>query len=151
MTLLGRVLKPHGLKGEVRVLPIESGLYRKAVGSVLILRRKHRKLSLKIEKVKRSPRYLIIKFEGINSLEEAEALRGFEIVGKEEKANPVEGKKAVAGGRVLGIVKEVLPIPMNPVVVIETYSGKELLVPMKFCMEKENVLEVNLPPGLEEL
>ncbi len=151
MTLLGRILKPHGLKGEVRVLPIEFALQEKGVGSVLTLKRKHRELRLKIETIRRGPRYLIIKFEGINSLEEAEALRGFEILGEETKAPTLEGKKAMAGGRILGIVKEVLPIPMNPVVVIETDSGKEILVPKKFCMEKENVVEVNLPPGLEEI
>ncbi len=148
---MGRVLKPHGLKGEVRVLPIEFDLHKKEAGSALILKRKHRELRLKIKKIRRGPGYLIIKFEEINSLQEAEGLRGFEIFGECERAKTLEGKKAMAGDRLLGIVKEVIQIPMNPVVVIETDSGREILVPMKFCAEKGDMVEVNLPPGLEEL
>ncbi len=151
MILLGRVLKPHGLKGEVRVLPINSSLESLESGTVLFLKRKNREIHLTLEHAREGPKYLILRFREISSLEQAESLRGFEIYGEGEKSPSLEGKKLFAGGRLIGVVREIMEIPFNTVLVLETPSGKELLVPLSLCKERGDHLEAELPEGLEEI
>jgi len=151
LTLLGRILRPHGLRGELRVLPINPSLEKKGVGTVLTLKRREEELSFILEGIRRSGKFLLIKLKGVDSVEEAEELRGFEIYGEGEEGQSLAGRKVFSKGKLMGEIGEILEIPANPVAVVKTPSGKEVLVPLNLCEDRGDWLEANLPEGLEEL
>ncbi len=151
MTLLGRILKPHGLRGELRVLLINPLLEKKGLGSVLILKRKEQELSFVLEGLRKSGKFLLIKLEGVDSIEEAEELRGFEIYGEGEEGQSLVGKRIFNQGKLMGEIVEVMEIPANPVAVVKTTDGREILVPLNLCKDRGDRLEAHLPEGLEEL
>ncbi|GEM_PF-2987169 len=153
MTLLGRVLRPHGLSGELRVLPINFSLEKRSTGSVLIFRRKGEERALTVERLRKGGRFLLLKLREINSIDEAEALRGYEIYGEEdeeETPGPV-GKQVFHGEKLLGTVIDVMEIPGNFVAVVKTVEGKEVLIPLSLCQDRGEFLEAVLPRGLEEI
>ncbi len=80
---IGQILKPHGIKGEVRVLSLSSFPERfKALGVVYIAL-KDKIEEYHLENVRFHKKFLLIKFKEIKDRNGAETLRGAEILIKE--------------------------------------------------------------------
>lgn len=151
MNLIGRVLKPHGIKGYVRALPIKSSIFDLGPGSAIVGRRGFSELNLVIEEIKPHGRFVLIKFKGIDSIEAAESLRGFELFREGELEETFVGLEVWQEGRRIGVVREVMEIPMNVVLVVEKTEGGEVLIPLSLCKVKDGRIEADLPEGLEDL
>ena len=138
---LGRVIKPHGLKGEVVVRG--SGLDAEAVGKLGIVRLVRENGSVvakaKIESVRAFPPDLLVRFSNAHHPEQAGELRGLWIEADRAsvpEAGPDQiyyydllGLEVVEeDGRALGRVREILATGANEVLIVEGETG-EILIP----------------------
>ena len=135
--VVGVVTGVHGLRGDVSVQNRSDNPDRWTAGGS-VLREDGAKLT--IEASRRHGRRLIVKFAGVADRSAAEALRGAVLVVPEAWlpdlsegewwAYQLEGCEVrTASGRVLGIVKEVIPNPANDLWVAVDDEGNETLIP----------------------
>ena len=132
---VGQIGKTHGLKGEVKVFPLTDTLERfKKLKSVYIdgeIR--------KVEGCKLQSDKVILKIEGIDSIEQAELYRNkYLMVSREDAVKLPEGSYYVADlidcsvyeedGEELGKVYDVLHTPGNDVYWVK--GNKEVLIPV---------------------
>ena len=110
---------------------------------------------------------VIFKFQGVDSIGQAEPLVGADVcVPMAERSALEEGEYyqsdligcevADASGRVLGIIEDWQEYGGPPLLAIRTPTGKELLIPFAKSICKRidlaaKRMEVELPEGLEEL
>ena len=152
MLEVGRIAKAHGIKGEVLVDLSTDRVERVAVGAVLST--KHGQELV----VKESSAHLgkwIVRFEGVGSRTEAEALHGLvlfaEAVDDPEAffVHELIGSAVVAtDGLALGVVASVEANPASDLLVLE--SGT--LIPVRFVVERgDGRLVVDVPEGLLDL
>jgi 16S rRNA processing protein RimM len=152
---VGRVVKPHGMRGEVRVSLSTDNPERFTPGARLFARPRGAAAGagrpLVVEVVRGDPALPIVAFEGLGAREEAGELRDhvLEIPSSELPELPegdfypfqLEGLEARApAGRRVGVVRELLEAPANDVLVVTMDEGGEVLLP--FVMEA--VPEVHL-------
>lgn len=110
---------------------------------------------------------VIFKFQGVDSIGQAEPLVGADVcVPMGERSALPEGEYyqsdligcevVDASGRVLGVIEDWREYGGPPLLVIRTPEGKELLIPFakSICKRVDLAakrMEVDLPEGLEEL
>lgn len=88
--IVGRVLKPQGVRGEVKIAPETDFPQRFREDDQLILQRSGEKKTYLVEHVKNLNKGLMaVKFQGVESRDEAEKLRGATIVVDEEHLYPL--------------------------------------------------------------
>ncbi len=138
--VIGKVLGPKGIKGEVKVLPLTYSIERfhEVKGVSIIIRGEKRRLS--IEYVKPYKKNLIlIKFGEVSDRTTAERLRGVELkIPIEESPPPPEGsyyyyqiigmEVVTDEGRVIGKVEEIWETGANDVYIVRD-GEKEYLIP----------------------
>ena len=169
--LIGKVTSPVGLKGEVRVYNYSdrTQVYEETeeilVGDV----------PRRIESMRPQKNMLVIRFEGINSREDAEGIRNAELFVMEEDLPKLEegeiylrdliGMEVVevlqglddeGGERVLGPVVDVIDNEFQDILKVRTSGGAEVMIPAVDPIvveidEEERTITVDLPEGLLEL
>ncbi len=141
-TLIGRITRPHGIRGEVRVLPITIDIKRfLSLKEVFLSAKGSGKLSQKrkVSKARINKNMVILKLAECESCEEAEELRDFEIkVAAQDRVelsddsyfwDDLLGMEVKSDeGRVVGFVREIFPTGANDVLVVQD-NDKELLLP----------------------
>ena len=131
---VGRIGKPHGVRGWVTVVPTtDEPEIRFADGAVVLVDDRPRT----VVEARIGPRLLVL-FDGCADREDAEALRGrwIEVVlGDDISEDPdefydhqLEGLRVVVAGEDKGAVREVLHLPGNDVLAVDTPAG-EVLIP----------------------
>ncbi len=165
---VGVIIKPHGIKGEVKVYPTtDSPLRFNEITHVNIIQQGRTIGDVKVAGVKFFKDIVILKLKGYNDINEVEALKGAELyIPREEGAELEDGEYYIADiigmdvvtddGVRLGTVKDVMETGANDVYVVEREGGKELLLPaIKQCILDtdidKNVMTVHLMDGLLEL
>lgn len=146
MYYIGKIIKPHGLKGEVKVFE-DTDFPRFNKGKKIFINIDDKMVNLTIEQVKDQGKNLIIKFREFSKIEEVENLRGFELF-TDEKPILDENEweyQALIGlevytddGQYVGIIKDIL-LALQQTLVIYNKAGKRILVPFV----KEFVLSVD--------
>ena len=133
---LGRVTAPVGIKGEVRVYPYTDEQARfSAVEKVYLGER-----ALRIEKVRYQKDMVVLKLEGVDNRNAAEALRNAELSLPREEMYEMDedsylvddliGIRAVLeDGTPVGVLKSVLPNPAHDLYEIEKPDGSSFLLP----------------------
>lgn len=135
--VVGVVTGVHGLRGDVSVQNRSDNPDRWAPGGTVL---RENGATLTIETSRRHGRRLLVRFAGVADRSAAEALRGTVLVVPESWlpdlaegewwAHQLEGCGVrTASGRVLGVVKEVIPNPANDIWVAVDEEGHETLVP----------------------
>lgn len=171
--LIGRVVKSHGVKGEVAVeVTTDDPDIRYAVGEVLRGRQAGKELELTIKSVRPHQQRLLVTFEEIPSRTEADSLRGMQFFAapleREEDADPDEFyDHELIGLRVLrdngdgnepeeiGSVTGVMHTPARQILEVD-YNGKTVLVPFVIDIVPEVDLDagtatITPPEGLLDL
>jgi 16S rRNA processing protein RimM len=165
---IARVLRSRGNRGEVAAEDLSDSAERFAEGTHLSLKDPSgKRTEAVIERSWRHQGRLILKFAGVDSISDAEALRGSEVqIPRGELGAPPEGEfyfddligsKIVeaASGREIGEVEDV--VESGGPVLLQVRSGdREILIPFAehicVAIEPENgVIRVRMPEGLEEL
>lgn len=147
---LGRVGRPHGVRGEVVVTLHTDRSERTTPGAVL----RAGDRTLVVASARPHQGRWLLRFEGITDRDAAEQLRGATLVG-ESLDDPGEGRIWVdelvgdqvrdVHGNTLGRVAEVQANPAHDILVLD--DG--VLVPMVFVVDRQpGVLVVDPPDGL---
>lgn len=163
---VGVISSTHGIKGEVKVFPTTDDVNRFKKLKTVILENGKDVLELEIEGVKFFKKFAILKFKGINDINEVEKYKGKDLLIKREHAvklgkdecfiYDIIGSRVVTDeGKELGILTEVLSTGANDVYVVTTEDKKELLLPsIKQCILdvniKEKLITVHIMDGLFE-
>jgi len=159
---VGRVLRPHGVRGELVLEVLTEFPERLAENDTVYLGEAGAPRTLR--RVRFSRGRLLIQLEDCLTLEAAEALRGQLVQIKESQAAPLPpghyyqyqiiGLEAVTEtGEVLGQVAEILETGANDVYVVKGAAGGEVLLPalrsvvLQIDLEARRML-VHLPEGL---
>ena len=143
--LAGEVGKPHGIRGEVYVVPISDDPARFAPGSVLLTEQDE----VTVASARRHGNRLLVSFEGIDSRDAAETLRGpLFVPATETRAldedeywpHDLVGCELVdATGFARGTITNVTPGPAHDLLVVTTPVG-ERMVPLV----KDIVVDVDI-------
>lgn len=161
---VGVISSTHGVRGEVKVYPTTDDVnrFKKLKNVVLDTGKEH--LKLEVSGVKFFKNQVILKFKGIDNINDIEKYKGKDLlVNREDAVALEENENYVADlidlkvvtdeGQVLGVLAEVMETGANDVYVVETEDGKELLLPaIRDCildvdLETE-VMTVHILPGL---
>jgi len=164
MYLVGKVIKPRGLKGELKVKIITSfpGHFEKL--DSLFVKQKDIWQAYSVNQAKLSNGFVYLKFKNVNSVEQAEQLRNAELGIEQQQLEKLEqdeyyvhdliGLKVFDGqGILVGTLTEVETYPANDVYVVQTEDGKEYLIPavqniIKQVDMKNNSLTIHVMEGL---
>jgi len=142
MFVIGRITKPHGIKGEVRVFPVTDDPARFELLKKICIEFEGsgKPVFLDIERVRISPTLALVKFKGIDSMDAAEDLRGGRIVISDNEALPLgedeyymrdlfDMKVFTVEGEDLGVIVDILKTGANDVYVVRPVEGKDILIP----------------------
>ena len=159
MLLAGQIGKPHGLGGEVNVLRISDDPRRFEPGATLIHTDGR---ELVVESARPHRDRLLVKFDGIDDRQAAEALRGAVLVPSEEAReladdeywpHELAGCRVVRGdGDVVGEVVAVVPSPAHDLLQVRTAAGDRLVPIVKAIVIDVDVaggrITIDPPEGL---
>ncbi len=164
--MIGRVIKSHGIRGEVVVEPTtdEPGI-RFAVGEVLDGRQGGREHELTVATVRPHQNRLLIKFEEVPDRTAADSLRGVRFFAAPLESDgdddgfydhELEGLRVIHDGDDIGEVTGVIHGPAGEILEVELSGGKETLIPFVHDIVPEVDLEagtctITPPEGLLEL
>jgi len=151
MYLIGYILKPQGLKGELKVESVTPYLERFNRLDRVYLQLKEKKQTYSIENVRISDRFVYLKFTEINSRDDAELLRNAEVLIEEKDLiQPAQdeyfihdliGCRVISENNdVIGVLSDVIQMSSNDVYVLKNGEGIEILIPAT----KEIVKQVNV-------
>ncbi len=161
---VGVITQTHGLKGEVKVFPTTNDVNRFKSLKKVILDTGKENLELEIEGVKFFKQYAIIKFKGIDHINDIEKYKGKSLLVTRENAVKLKqneyfiadmiGMKVVTEDEAhFGTLIDVLETGANDVYVVESIDNKEVLLPaIKQCIlniDIENqIMKVHIMKGL---
>ncbi|MCK4754060.1 MAG: 16S rRNA processing protein RimM [Calditrichia bacterium] len=151
MYLIGYILKPQGLKGELKVESVTPYLERFNRLDRVFLQLKEKKQTYSIENVRISDRFVYLKFTEINSRDDAELLRTAEVLIEEKDLiQPAQDEYFIhdligcqvisENNDVIGVLSDVVQMSSNDVYVLKNGEGIEILIPAT----KEIVKRVNV-------
>jgi 16S rRNA processing protein RimM len=152
---IGRVVKPHGIRGKMKVEYFGEDLHRFSFyREVFIKSEKGGPERFEVLEAIPQPPRLILQLKGIKKIEEAELLLGREIFIKKEAFPALEEREyywmdilgmkvETEEGKRLGRVKEIFPTGANDVYVVEGKRG-EILLPAT----EEVIQSIDLERGI---
>ena len=139
---VGKIVNTHSLKGEVKVISstdFEEERFKK--GNKLLITRGNQLIrEVIVESYRNHKNFLLVKFEGIDSVEEAEKLKNLQIKIDSDEVGELEENEfyfhEIIGCQVfdendrnLGEIIDILTPGANDVWVIKGEEGKEILIP----------------------
>lgn len=148
---VGVITTTHGLRGEVKVFPTTDDPGRFKELKMVFLDTGKELLPLELEGVKFFKQLAILKFKGIDDINEIEKYRGKDLlIHREDAVELEEGEYFIfdlidstvytEDGKELGTLIEIMTTAANDVYVVKTLAGKELLIPSI----KECILDVDV-------
>ena len=164
---VGIITSTHGVRGEIKVYPTTDDPRRFRRLKEVVLDTGKEKMNLEIEGVKFFKQFVILKFKGLDNINDIEKYR--------QKSLYVTRKNAVRlqrdeyfiadliglkvqdeDGKELGTVKDVIETGANDVYEVEKADGKSLLLPaIKQCILNVDVengtMQVHVLEGLLDL
>lgn len=138
---VGVIANTHGVRGEVKVFPTTDAPTRFKKLKNVILDTKREKITLDIQEVKFFKNLVILKFKGIDNINDIEKYKGCDLLVTRENATPLnEGEYYIADlidmvvvdeeDKELGVMYDVLQTGANDVFVVKLNdTDKELLLP----------------------
>lgn len=137
---VGVIANTHGIRGEVKVYPTTQEPSRFQNMKEIILDTGEEKKRLSVASVRFFKNLVILKFQGMDSINDVEQYKGMDLLVAREDAIPLEeGEYYIAdiiGARVMtdtgedfGSLTDVLQTGANDVYVVD-HGGKEVLLPV---------------------
>lgn len=164
MLQVGVITQTHGIKGEVKVFPTTEDPKRFENLKKVYIDSKEGLVQVKITAVRYFKNLVILKFKGINDINDVEKYKKCPLLIDREDAIPLEegeffvvdliGINVITDeGVELGTLTDVLQTGANDVYVVKGNDGKEILIPViKECILdtslEDNIMKVHLLKGL---
>jgi 16S rRNA processing protein RimM len=165
---VGVIIRTHGIKGEVKVYPTTDSPFRfDEITHVKLKLNEKTVRELDIESVKHFKDLVILKFKGIDNINDVERYKGADLyIPREEGQELGEGEYYIADiidievvtdkGEHLGTVRDVLETGANDVYIVERPGQKDLMIPAtEECILdvdiENNIMTVHLLDGLLDL
>ena len=161
---IGQIVNTFGIKGFVKVNPFVDDVLRFDDLEKVYLKRNKELKEMEVEEVKYHKNMVLIKFKGVDRVEDAELLRNFYLeVDRENAIELEEGEYFIADllgvnvcteeGETLGKLEDIFNTGSNDMYVVKADDGKQLLLPaisevIKEINLKENKIVVHLLEGL---
>ena len=143
---VGVISSTHGVRGEVKVFPTTDDVKRFKKLKKVILDTGKEQLPLEIEGVKFFKQFVILKFRGIDNINDIEKYKGKSLLVDREHAVKLKKDEYFIAdmigmdvftedGELFGALQDVMETGANDVYIIEMSDGKEVLVPaIKQCI-----------------
>lgn len=160
----GVISSTHGVRGEVKVFPTTGEPERFRTLKKVYLDTGRERIRLEIAGVKFFKQFAILKFRGIDNINEIERYRGCSLWVEREDAVPLEEDEYYIGdligmevftedGNKFGVLKDVMETGANDVYIVDTPEHGEILVPaIHDCILdvdiEEKKMKIHLLPGL---
>ena len=143
---VGVISSTHGIRGEVKVFPTTDDVkrFKKLKKVILDTGREH--LPLEVESVKFFKQFAIVKFKGIDNINDIEKYKGKSLLVDRENAVKLRKDEYFIAdmiglqvytedGETFGVLKDVLETGANDVYIIDSQKYGEVLVPaIKQCI-----------------
>ena len=162
---IGQIVNTFGIKGMVKVVPYTDDITRFDNLKKVYVEIKNNKKNYEIEEVKYHKDMVLIKFKGIDKVEEAETLRNASLKVERKDAAPLEeGSYYIADligmevytedGIILGVLQDIYNTGSNDIYVVRNELGKQILLPaikevIKNISLEDNKITVHLLEGLD--
>ncbi|MBP3728776.1 MAG: ribosome maturation factor RimM [Lachnospiraceae bacterium] len=167
---IGIFTSTHGIRGEIKVYPTTDSPERFRLLKDVILETETGDQIFEVEGVRFSKGMVLLKFKGIDNINEIEKYKGASLFVLRDQAAPLEKdsyyiadllgcRVETEEGRFLGILQEVLPTGANDVFIVKDPENKDarqyLLPNIKDCVRQIDIqaqrILVHLMEGLEDL
>lgn len=161
--VIGKIVAPHGVRGDIRIMPLTDRPEQFLNLSYLLLE-DGRQLTIKAARFHK--RMVLVSTKEITTMNDAELLRDKKILIRAEDLPPLEeGRFYVADliglpvfdeeGKQLGTFKDSITTGSNDVYIVAVPGGKDLLIPaLKIYVREINLQEkrivVKLPEWTDE-
>ena len=151
---VGVITQTHGVHGEVKVFPTTDDPERFLNLKYEFLDTGREKMKLTIQSVKFFKQFVILKFKGINSINDIEKYKRCPLLVDRENAVELEEDEyfiadmigmnvLTEDGEILGTLKDVIETGANDVYIVNSKEHGEVLIPAI----KECILDVNVKEG----
>lgn len=160
---IGVITTTHGVRGEVKVYPTTDPERFLSLDRVFLDTGKEKK-ELHVTGVRFFKQLAIVKFKGIDNINDIEKYKGRSLYVTRDQAIPLEEDEYyiadligldvyLESGEKFGVLKDVMETGANDVYIVETEEGKEVLIPaIHECVldidVEENRMEIHLMDGL---
>ncbi len=153
---VGLISKPHNMKGALKVIPITDFPERFLERDEILVEIGEKIELVEIEEVSNHNNYLILKLQGIDTIEQAQRLKGCYLKVPRSQLPELENEDEYyifeliginvqdINGNNIGKLKDVLKTNANDVYVVENENGKEVLIPALKKVVKKIDLESNI-------
>ena len=164
MLQVGVITQTHGVRGEVKVFPTTDDVNRFKKLKQVILDTGKETMPLEIQSVKFFKQFVILKFKGIDNINDIEKYKRFSLYVTREHAVALEEDEyfiadmigmevCTEDGNIFGTLKDVIETGANDVYVIENAEHGEVLVPaIKECIRSVDIekgqMMIHLMDGL---
>ena len=161
---IGQIVNTFGIKGFVKVNPFVDDITRYDDLEKVYVKRNKELKEMEVEEVKYHKNMVLVKFKGIDRVEDAELLRNSYLeVDRENAIELQEGEYFIADllglnvydeeGKSLGKLEDIFNTGSNDIYVVKTEEGKQILLPaisevIKEINLQENKIVVHLLEGL---
>lgn len=151
---VGVITTTHGIKGEVKVFPTTDDVNRFTTLKEVLVDTGKDKITLEVEGCKFFKQFVILKFCGINDINEVEQYKKCPLLVTRENAVPLEedeyfvadliGLKILTEtGIEVGVLKDVISTGANDVYAVKLPDGGEILLPAI----KECIMDIDMEAG----
>ena len=165
---VGIISSTHGVRGEVKVFPTTDDVKRFRRLKEVILETGREERVLEIEGVKFFKQFVILKFRGIDNINDIEKYKGRSLMVPREDAVKLEKDEyfiadligmdvytdeEISDGQRFGVLKDVMETGANEVYIIDSDKYGEVLVPaIRQCIldvdVEKRVMRIHLMNGL---
>lgn len=161
---VGIISSTHGVRGEVKIFPTTDDLHRFKELKEVFLDTGKNQIPLEVERVKYFKQFAIVKFRGIDNINDIEKYKGRSIYVERTNATELqEDEYYIADiigmdiytedGRYFGKLQDVMETGANDVYIVKSEQYGEVLIPaIRQCILdvdiKENKMKVHLMDGL---
>lgn len=138
---VGVISSTHGLRGEVKVFPTTDDAARFQTLKNVVLDTGREKLDLEIQSVRFFKQFVIVKFKGIDNINDIEKYKGKSLFVTRENAVELEEDEYYIGDLIgmevytddseerFGVLKDVMETGANEVYIITSENHGEVLLP----------------------
>lgn len=161
---IGQIVNTNGLKGVLKIKPFTDNIKKFEELKTIYIDKNGKLIEFEIEKVRYNKQMVMLKFKGINSIEDAEQYRNLYVAIKRNQEEELKENSYYIvdllkcevftdEGKFLGKMVDVFPTGSNDVYVVKNDEGKEILLPaisdvIKIVDIKNKKITVKLLKGL---